>query len=454
MVRVTLTIALIVGVLSAAVSETHARDPISGFFNLLNQDEVQPKPDPPDNAPDNPPAQPPVAPPDAPPDAPPANGDAADAKPAVPAAPLRIVVVAVKGRLARVRTAADQPWVMPKVGMELPQGAEVRTGLRSAVMLRIGANQTITLDRLGTIKVLRAIQEQAGEKKIKTDVGMPYGRARYKIAPAGTQHESTIRAPSTTLAVRGSDVTYQDDALGAIAYGQGRLQLVIKDIQRTARSFGGGTEPTTVTPQQPAAGVARDDATADPKGGFAARTGDEDTRVDEAPSVGGEDLRELRDLRRDSIFFNAGVTIPANVGATAIFVGQPGFTNVDLSITSPPAFAVSIDNPVSSNGRATLTASPLDGIAGIDGSGSEVIAIDLTGLSATTLTFSLDLRSADAGPVVVPVFQFLESVQGQPTRLLNDQANPAIPVDGGVTLIPGVTTNITTTLTVPSGIGQ
>ena len=167
------------------------------------------------------------------------------------------------------------------------------------------------------------------------------------------------------------------------------------------------------------------------------------------PSVGGEDLRELQDLRRKEVFFNAGVAIPANVGTTVAFTGTPGFTDVDLSIISPAGFAASIDNPLSPNGRASFVADPADGLVGQDGFGSETIAIDVTGLAPTAITFSLDLRSADSGPVVVPVFNIAEAVFGQPNRLVNDFADPPIPA-GGIVLTPGVQTNFTTTIVLPT----
>jgi len=437
---------------------------LSGFFELFAQNDEEDKPAAaaPANDDDAAPADPDAPKPaDADADADAGDAPAADAAepgdPVAPAKPkevaqLRIIVVGLKG-LVRVRLAEGQPWIKPTVGMAIGQGAQFRTGPRSAVVIRVGKDQTITLDRLGTIQVLRAIQEKVGDAPKdttnKTDVGMPYGRTRYRIEPSGTQHESTIRAPSTTLAVRGSDVTYQDDALGAAAIGEGRLTLVIKDVQRTARAFGQGRRVKIAADRRGAADTAVQDATTDPRGPFVARTELEETSTEQMPAVGGEDLRELQDLRRKELAFNAGVAIPGNVGTTVAFTGTPGFTDVDLSIVSPPGFAVSLDNPLSSNGRVSLTADPTDGLVGATGFGSETIAIDLTGLPATAITFSLDLRSADVGPVVVPVFNIIESVLGQTPRLINDLAEPTIP-QAGIILQPGVQTNFTTTVTIPS----
>jgi hypothetical protein len=131
--------------------------------------------------------------------------------PAAPAAAepqgaMKIVVNEVKG-LVQVRTAADQPWKKAEAGMELTEGAEFRTGPKSSVVCTIPPDQTIVLDRLGTVKVAEAIRTGT---KVKTDLVMKYGRTDYAIEAAGREHESTIRSPSSTLAVRGTSVRLYD----------------------------------------------------------------------------------------------------------------------------------------------------------------------------------------------------------------------------------------------------
>jgi hypothetical protein len=109
----------------------------------------------------------------------------------------------------QVRAAEDQPWKPAAAGMEVDEGAEFRTGPRSAVQFVIPPDQTITLDRLGTIKVLQAVKD-AG--KVTTALGMKYGRTRYDIQAADLEHDSSIRSPGSTLAIRGTDVTFEDMA--------------------------------------------------------------------------------------------------------------------------------------------------------------------------------------------------------------------------------------------------
>ncbi|HAI13714.1 MAG TPA: hypothetical protein DCM28_18555 [Phycisphaerales bacterium] len=147
------------------------------------------------------------------------------------------VVTGIRG-MVQIRQSEDEPWVKAQNGMKLSQGAEFRTGPRSSVQFRIPPDQIITLDRLGTVKLINAI---AQNNKIKTDLGMSYGRTRYDIRKAGFEHESTIRSPSATLAVRGTRVGIQDGAMGFYAWStQSRAQLYNK-LSRQNLTFGEDT---------------------------------------------------------------------------------------------------------------------------------------------------------------------------------------------------------------------
>jgi hypothetical protein len=130
----------------------------------------------------------------------------APAAPAAAGEQLQVTVTGVEG-LVQVRAAEDQAWQRAAVGMVLSQDAEFRTGPKSAVRFTIPPDQTITLDRLGTVKVLQAINDGG---RIKTNLGMKYGRTRYDIEAAGREHESTISSPSSTMAVRGTKVSLTD----------------------------------------------------------------------------------------------------------------------------------------------------------------------------------------------------------------------------------------------------
>ena len=119
---------------------------------------------------------------------------------------LKIVITAVDG-LASVRENESATWKPAKAGMELTQDAEFRTGPRGTIQFKIPPDQTVSVDRLTTLKVLQLIQ-QGG--KVTTDLGIKYGRTRYDLEGGGLEHQSTLRSPNATLAVRGTKVSLFD----------------------------------------------------------------------------------------------------------------------------------------------------------------------------------------------------------------------------------------------------
>ncbi len=150
---------------------------------------------------------------------------------------LPVTVTGVQGNV-QVREGEDQAWQKAMQGMKLSVGAEFRTGPKSAVRFFIPPDQTVTLDRLGVIKVLTALQQADG--KLKTDLGMTYGRTRYKIEVAGIEHASQIKTPSMNLTVRGSEVGAQEDFLG-VAWCNTHMAY-FNGLDRPEVDFGAGTE--------------------------------------------------------------------------------------------------------------------------------------------------------------------------------------------------------------------
>lgn len=135
-----------------------------------------------------------------------AQDGASPEKPAADVIPLQATITGIEG-LVQVRNGENEPWRKAEVGMVLPESAEFRTGPRSAVRFTIPPAQTVTLDRLGTVKLVQAVNDHG---RIKTNLGMRYGRTRYDVEAAGVEHESSISSPSTTLAVRGTKVSLYD----------------------------------------------------------------------------------------------------------------------------------------------------------------------------------------------------------------------------------------------------
>lgn len=168
--------------------------------------------------------------------------------------------VALQGRITGVRGLVEvklnekSSWVAAKEGMIVDEGGEFRTGPRSAVQVVIEPDQIITLDRLGTIKLLTAVRQASG--KLKTDIGMKYGRTRYDISAGGLEHESTIRSPNSTLAVRGTKVSLTDtrpfppEAVSLI----GRAEF--QSFKRETVAFGGKAKAKIDSSQGTAASTA------------------------------------------------------------------------------------------------------------------------------------------------------------------------------------------------------
>ena len=149
---------------------------------------------------------------------------------------LTAVITGVDG-IVQVRADEGAPWQGARVGMEVGEGAEFRTGPRSAVRFEIPPGQTITLDRLGSVKLIEAVRQQQGT--VKTDLGMRYGRVRYDIEAAGTLHDATIHSPSSSLAVRGTRVSLYDQPpfnTEAVSL-TGRAQF--RNLRREVVAFGG-----------------------------------------------------------------------------------------------------------------------------------------------------------------------------------------------------------------------
>src|SRR5688500_16127413 len=174
---------------------------------------------------------------------------------------LKAKVTGVEG-VVEVRADEDQTGQKATVGVHVKQNAEFGTGPRSAGRIVIPPDQAITLDRLGTVKVLTAINQNG---KIKTDLGMKYGRTRYDIEAGGGEHESTIASPRSTLAVRGTKVSVYDQRpyrAQAVSL-TGRAEF--RDFKKRVRFGGAGAGKTTVsTDADNAAAVALTQSIVDP----------------------------------------------------------------------------------------------------------------------------------------------------------------------------------------------
>jgi hypothetical protein len=175
---------------------------------------------------------------------------------------LQVTVADVSG-LVQVRANEQAAWQAAKVGMVVDEGAEFRTGPRSSVRCTIPPDQSFTLDRLGTVKVLTALQQGS---KLKTEMVMKYGRTKYSVEAAGLEHEGSISSPTGTLAVRGTVVSLYDQppyVPEAVSYTG---QAAFRDAHRRIAVGGKGAgKQTLVVDKNSAAETALANTVTDPK---------------------------------------------------------------------------------------------------------------------------------------------------------------------------------------------
>jgi hypothetical protein len=110
------------------------------------------------------------------------------------------IVMKVVG-VAQARAKRGEKWKTLKVNDVLRPGVAVRTGRKSMVALRVGANATLLIDRQTRIAIPEIIQN--GEK-LKTRVSLQWGRTEIKVNKVGRINDFEVATPSATLAVRGT----------------------------------------------------------------------------------------------------------------------------------------------------------------------------------------------------------------------------------------------------------
>jgi len=149
-------------------------------------------------------------PPAAPPPPPPAPPPAVAPLPAGQQQPLQALVIASEGR-AEWKAAAATTWRRAAVNDLLDAGAEIRTGLRSTLTLRVGKNATLLVDRSSRVELPLMVQDGA---VLRTRAAVYRGRCDVKVEEVGITSDFAVLTPSATLAVRGTGFSV---AWGALA---------------------------------------------------------------------------------------------------------------------------------------------------------------------------------------------------------------------------------------------
>jgi hypothetical protein len=249
--------------------------------------------------------------------------------------PLKATVTGVEG-IVQVRLEEDKPWQAAKVGMVLGEGAEFRTGPKSAVRFVIPPDQTITLDRLGTVKLLEAVRTQT---VTKTDLGMKYGRVRYDIEAAGIAHDATIRSPGNTLAVRGTVVSLYNQAPFPPAATSLTGRATFRSGNHAAQTFGGTSGSTSIrSDSNSAAQTALSTTFVDPTSTQARSTG-EQTAITATPLVAGFSLSPSGGSSGGGttspppVIVPPVTTLPGSLAIQLVWIGtRPGTATPDLDL--------------------------------------------------------------------------------------------------------------------------
>lgn len=191
---------------------------------------------------------------------------------AIPDGPISGTITGIEGNVS-IKRQGEEKAVKAAIGLVINEGDEIQTSLRSAVQFQIPPDQTITIDRLSKIQLIRSNFENG---KFNTDIGMKYGRTRYDIEAAGREHDAKVRSPSSVLAIRGTKVMLFDQPpftpTAQSLTGRAFFRDVRKQVAVGTRN--GGKTRVTADRDSPAQ-TALADASVNPKGESATSIADQ-----------------------------------------------------------------------------------------------------------------------------------------------------------------------------------
>lgn len=111
-----------------------------------------------------------------------------------------VLLLEPRGKV-QVRRTPTSDWQLVTGDMVVEEGAEVRTGLGSSVVISIGSTQRIIVDKLTTVSVRAAINDNGVER---SRIELPLGRVQVDVNSTRVANDVQIAAPDMTLAVRGT----------------------------------------------------------------------------------------------------------------------------------------------------------------------------------------------------------------------------------------------------------
>lgn len=125
---------------------------------------------------------------------------------------LQALVIAVDGK-SEWKAAGAEKWKAAAVNDLLDPGAEIRTGLRSTLSLRVGKNATLVVDRASRVELPMIVQDGA---VLRTRAAVHRGKVDFKVEAVGITSDFQVLTPSATLAVRGTGFTVEWGALAGV----------------------------------------------------------------------------------------------------------------------------------------------------------------------------------------------------------------------------------------------
>ncbi|HUW82282.1 MAG TPA: FecR domain-containing protein [Phycisphaerae bacterium] len=168
-----------------------------------------------------------------------------------PVEPLTAQVASVAGNVfwapAGTSPTETKAWTSAKVGDEYAAGTQVKTSLRSSVVLTFGDDTVVKVERM-TLASIDQFHKSATTKT--TRLGLGYGAVRAGVAEGELRSDFTIDSPVATLSKRGTQgiYFYQEPRSGRYYVSlarAGELEL-LKQISRQRRSVKRGESATNL----------------------------------------------------------------------------------------------------------------------------------------------------------------------------------------------------------------
>ena len=135
---------------------------------------------------------------------------------------LQAVVMYTHGR-SQWRPGPDDAWRDATVDDTLTAGSMIRTGLKSALTLRVGLNATILIDSNARVTLPRIAHDGA---TLETAIKVERGQADIKVNRVGLTNDFSVVTPTGALAVKGTGFACQYDAFNGTSVVGSRTNMM------------------------------------------------------------------------------------------------------------------------------------------------------------------------------------------------------------------------------------